>query len=100
MNKYLVYLEGGGDHYWLIVGKAAIDWINSPRPEFDDSHYFEEPVPEAVRAECYPTMEPVCHVTTGSCENDRALHLLEGYKIHSVFPKRIAFEGSWEGYVY
>lgn len=85
MNKklcYLVYLDGMKDHYYFLVGKASWDWINSPRPSFNQANAQEESIPQAVLDECtQPITEKEVHVTTGSCENDRAIHLMEGFEL-------------------
>ena len=101
MSKYLINLSGGGDQYYLVVGKAAFDWIESLRPTNFKDYSADEPVPAGVLAEATKPMPKTCLVTTGSCENDRALFLMEGFKVYYSYPKKQGpFEDEWTGCIY
>jgi hypothetical protein len=99
--KYLIHLEQGNDEYFFVVGRAAWDWIHAPKPEFDENHRATELVPALVKAEFkFPEdVEDACEVTSGSFENDRVLHLLEGYSHHYRRPKG-TYADTYDGFVY
>ena len=111
MNKnYLIHLSGQGDDIYIPVSKATFDWINSPRPTFSFNEYsVEETVPQFVLDDfpnCVPGQEnehgfrpDIVTVSTGSCENDRALHLscMEGYSHEYITGN---WKDVWEGWIY
>src|SRR5436190_7346890 len=89
MDVYLIHLEGGGDVYLKIVDKEAFDWIESPRPEMRGYSANDTTCPksqiELRRAEhnSWPGDEfKDTYVTSGSCENDRALSLVTLEEYH------------------
>ena len=101
-KKYLVHLEGGGDTYYFVVGQATWDWINSDWPEFDDSCCVDETVSAEVIAEATelsPDFDTTVRVTSGSCDNDRAMHLFGLFKTHHKYP-RGEYEDCYEGCIY
>lgn len=82
---YLISLSGGGDDQKKLVDKETWDWINSPRPNFGDTNSFYEldTIPASTRERLVKQHDENkwegdgdfdgVMVTTGSCENDRAL---------------------------
>jgi hypothetical protein len=70
-TMYLVELSGQGDHYRFLVSEKIIDWINSrvtPGREGDESCWSDTATPTEFGEEA--------HLTIGSYQNDRAMHLL------------------------
>ena len=85
-EMYLVMLEGQGDLDMKLVGKATFDWINSERPDMPD-YSADEEVPAAVLAENPEMVErgkTTIQVTSGSCENDRAMNVVATLTFDSV----------------
>lgn len=111
MNKnlcYLISLEGGGDRYYFLVGKASFNWINSPRPDFSQTSCVQETIPAEVLAECTTLIDPVADITRGSWDNDRALFLMAGFEQYDSVTKLmkacgkhgITIVGEYDGCVY
>lgn len=102
-KKYLINLSGQGDQYYFVVGPAAFNWIDSPRPTNFKDYAVQEAVPADVLAEL-PKLPKTVHVTTGSCENDRAIFLMEGFafkEIYDRYPaKKGPFDDEWTGCIY
>ena len=119
---YLVALEGDGDMLKL-VSKAAWDYIDQPAPDFQGETSVHEKPPRQVQEECFESfannpyipeknrpkqIEDVAfHVTTGSLENDRALHLIGIHTASSHMELMaickehdIEIIDEWQGYVY
>lgn len=112
-KQYLVTLQGGGDTMMFIVGQAGWDYIHQDYPTFKDGEYsLTETVPEDCCAEMdtkmvkqylsYGTEYRVeqCEVTTGSWDNDRALHLSGLYKNLDRYPRGKKFEDQYTGCIY
>ena len=99
-NKYLISLQGVGESAYLLVVPAAWDWLLSPRPDFRKSSHLSETVPTAVIEESGGKMSNTVIVTAGSCENDRAIALMEGFEAHDEHPKCLEIADCWEGAIY
>ena len=109
MKKYLINLTGGGDTITFIVGQAGWDYINQPRPDFGNNSAALEKVPAACVAEMdaeqmknfgkYGSPDE-CQVTTGSWDNDRALHLSGLYVTLEHYPRGQYFEDMYSGCIY
>jgi hypothetical protein len=67
---YLLILSGGGDTTITVVDQTAWDYINGPAPKFPEGQYSAQETPPWHRDRLIATVT----VTTGSWENDRALH--------------------------
>jgi len=105
-KKYQVHLRAfDGDDAFMVIGEAAWNWINSPRPAAfaKGKTGVYENVPAEVLAEATAIddedREEGCFVTTGSCENDRALYLLGLYKYTSR-PKSGVYDDFYNGMIY
>lgn len=110
-KQYLILLAGGGDRYIFIVGQAGWDYINSPYPDFKDESCLTETLPAALIAEMDPKLikkyraygegygPEQCEVTTGSWDNDRAIHLSSFYKNYDRVPKA-DFADQYDGCIY
>lgn len=101
-EKYLIRLDDfSGDTVYMVVGKAAFDWIESQRPpQLNLSGHINERIPEAVLEEA--TQQPeykTVTVTSGSCENDRAIALMNLFECLDKKP-RGKFAGEWVGVLY
>lgn len=102
MNKYLIRLDDySGDTVYMVVGKAAFDWIEAPRPvSLSRKTLVNERIPAEVLAEATEQPErKTVEVTSGSCENDRAIHLMNMFKCYERKP-RGPFAGEWVGCIY
>jgi len=102
-KKYLVHLRDySGDDCYFVVGEATLNWFDSPRPEaFNKGKTsFNEKIPADVLAEATetPQNKTVC-VTSGSCENDRAIQAMELFTV-LAFKPRGKFTDIWEGMIY
>ena len=75
---YLVALIGQGDEEYRLVSEEVFNWINSPVPEFPDGEcsMSDPATPEEVKAYRRLNSEDdeCTYITTGSCQNDRALN--------------------------
>lgn len=73
-KMYLIALIGSdGDQEVKLVAAPVWEWINSQRPEeLSVAGGAYEDVPAAA-LEAMPQRAAQCYVTSGSCENDRAL---------------------------
>jgi hypothetical protein len=105
-KKYLIHLSGGGDETYFVVGEATFNYINSPRPpELKSVSGVKETIPQAVIDEMIPEyvkmIENPITVTSGSCENDRALFVMFGFKQHDYLVwSNKRYESMFEGYLY
>ncbi len=99
-NKYLISLQGIGERAYLLVGPAAWDWLLSPRPDFRKNLHLSEAVPAAVIEESGGKMPNTVVVTVGSCENDRAIALMEGFEAYDEHPQKLEIADCWEGALY
>ncbi len=112
-KQYLVTLQGGGDTIMFIVGQAGWDYIHQDYPDFPHGEYsMTEKVPDDCVLEmdkkkvaeyrAYgPEYKPEeCCVTTGSWDNDRALHLSGLYKNYERYPRGKKFEDQYTGCIY
>lgn len=100
MKKYLICLSGGGDTDRFVVGEATWNWINQDPPDFDQTHSFDEVISDEVRAEAAKPDEvpATVRVTSGSYDNDRALHASCWSK--SVKSGKGTFEDVYDGVIY
>jgi len=77
MDVYLIVLNNGVDEQCCMVDEETMNWVKSPRPEFQFCHEALPPNLLQVYAENDDGWddEPVteAYVTSGSWENDRAL---------------------------
>jgi hypothetical protein len=103
-KKYLVTLKDfGGDDAYFVVGEATYKWFDSPRPFalVNGKSGAREQVPAEVIAE---TTLPkgkvkIVEVTSGSCENDRAIQAMEFFEVHDTPPSG-KYDGFWNGMIY
>jgi hypothetical protein len=100
MKKYLICLEGGGDVDRFIVGEATWNWINQDPPDFGLAYATDETVSPEVRAEAadQSAVPETVRVTSGSYDNDRAIHASCWSK--SVKTGRGTFEDVYNGAIY
>jgi hypothetical protein len=126
---YMIVLEGGGDVIVKLVDQETYDWLDSPRPKMIENSALDKSCPEAVRQRAYqeyvaaeshwpdeqvkPYEEYWPYVTSGSCENDRALWVpaseVAGAKLdfsdvadatNWCVEHGIKVNGSWNGCIY
>jgi len=99
-KKYLIILEGGGDVERFVVGEATWNWINSDAPDFGSTHSADEVISDKVRAEAMngEAVPEKVRVTSGSYDNDRAIHASCWSK--SVASGRGTFEDIYSGAIY
>lgn len=111
-KQYLVTLQGG-DTIRFIVGQAGWDYINQDYPNFPPGKFsVDEKVPDdcvlemdkkkvkEYRAFGVEYLPEICTVTTGSWDNDRALHLSGLYKNYDRYPRGKTFEDEYNGCIY
>ena len=75
MEVYLVLLTNYEDEQCCMVDKETMDWIHSPRPVFINNGAYENFPPNL--AKVYEENEEDtkgAYVSSGSCENDRAMY--------------------------
>jgi hypothetical protein len=125
----LLHMSGQGDDYYRLVDRLTWEWVFSPRPRFNSHFSAKENPPDAVKQgwwaahydpkqAAWPEFEfkrwedVVVHVTSGSCENDRALscyNVIDGKcaEFHSLrqlqqFMKKhdIVITKEWNGCIY
>lgn len=128
-NFFMIVLEGGGDVTVKIVDEETFDWLDSPRPKMVDYGAEDKSCPESVRQRAYkeyleaesrwpsrktkPYEDFWPDVTSGSCENDRALFVaaltIDGEQLEFDTVSEAAnwcvehgvkIAESWEGYIY
>lgn len=104
-KKYLVHLKDyTGDDVFFVVGEATYKWFISERPACfaKGKTSYNERIPAAVLAEATEVDEEfpktVC-VTSGSCDNDRAIHAMGLFKIQYLPPSG-KFNGFYNGLIY
>lgn len=102
-NKILVHLRDfGGDDVFFVIGQETFEWINSPRPacfEKGKTSYIEK-VPAAVLEEAtIKNAAKKVQVTSGSCENDRAIHAMSMFETFDLPPSG-KFDGFYTGMIY
>jgi hypothetical protein len=104
-KKILVHLRAfDGDDAFFVVGQATFEWFNAPRPAaFDKGKTsYNEKIPAAVLAEATNpdanSAKTVC-VTSGSCENDRAIHAMSLFTVTDTPPSG-KYDGFYDGMIY
>lgn len=113
-NVCAIYLNGGGDFEAVIFPESAYEWIMKPY-EGDPSEYvYMDKVPEELLGWMNPPDSEdenwdECSVSTGSTDNDRAIHLSTFAKIkfdneddawEYCDMKGHAITEDYEGYIY
>lgn len=99
-KKYLILLAGMGDRTTFVVGPAGWAYIHSDYPTFPEGEFsLTETLPQAVIDEMDAKLvaevreygegygPEQCEVTTGSWDNDRAIHLSSFYKQYDRVPR-------------
>jgi len=120
-NKvFLVMLEGGGDRYIKIVDEETFNWICSddegrPEGKEDALCWPDQCVPESQLQKMRTLFDSdedfhLPDVTTGSLDNDRAIHAqpADGYDEYDTIKEAMAaikengdkLEDEYEGYMY
>ncbi len=114
MKLHLLTLVGIGDLEFKLVDQETWDYIFSPRPNFGKTHGFLETPPKNIQVamKAAGRDEDTVYVTSGSCENDRALSvsfLVAGEdaqffhmkELHAFMKKHdIEIDREWEGGIY
>jgi|HubBroStandDraft_3_1064219.scaffolds.fasta_scaffold192108_2 hypothetical protein len=78
MNVYIVSLDGGGDLFVKIVNGETYNWITSDDPgrpaECGDTSWEDQLVPRSQIEKLKQGNNYPLYITSGSWENDRAIH--------------------------
>lgn len=118
MKVYILILTGQGDTYVRVIDKEAWEWIFSPSPSFPAGKYeaFDPTTPQSVldalKKEYKDSNAPDVRVSSGSCDNDRALLCysnIPGYKgnynsvksaLKAIEKRGDTVKDTYEGYIY
>lgn len=114
MKAYLIDCRGQGDVHAALVSQETFDWINSFMNFERESTLIDKTVPSR-QQECRKKQfgDDEIHITCGSYQNDRAMHVvsdvngLEGeiftdaIELQSAIREHgIVIEDTFEGYIY
>lgn len=106
-EMWLLHLEGGGDEEYKLVPKVVWDWVFSPRPAaLSTKSCAEDVIPPEV-LDAMPGMQYArIMVTSGSCENDRAI-MVRGQEFSTkaetlswILDNNVELDGEWHGCLY
>ncbi|MBK9497458.1 MAG: hypothetical protein IPO08_23630 [Xanthomonadales bacterium] len=73
---YLIVLTGQGDTYIKVVERSVFQWLHKIPKNKTDSSWLDEDVPERIQDTLAVTGRTGIRLTSGSWENDRALHAI------------------------
>jgi hypothetical protein len=76
-KAYLVNLSGQGDYYTFLVDKDTFDWILCNKKTGRNGHsWIDKDVPLAIESRIVAETGNEITVTSGSLDNDRAIHAM------------------------